>query len=123
VGDDVALTRVRTVAGLAASLLLAGCALLAPSEVSTTFSQDGYEVTCNWDQPAIGEPEPGLDVEAQSFCAARAREAVNTLQPHIPGATVESVTVGTDGAAYVCHASERGGQQTCENVLPALQEG
>jgi hypothetical protein len=111
---------VRSVLVLAAGVFLAGCSLIAPSEVSTTFTQDGYEVTCNWDQPVIGEPEPGLDVEARSFCAARAREALGAMWPKVP---VESVIVWPDGSVSVCHESQPDGQETCENVLPALQEG
>jgi hypothetical protein len=113
----------RFVLVLACSLMLAACTLLFPTQVTETFTQDGYEITCHWDQPVIGEPEPGLDTESRSFCAARAREAVNTLLPQLPGATVESVTVGTDGATYVCYASQSGGEQTCQNVLPPLQTG
>jgi hypothetical protein len=114
---------VRSILVLAGSVLLAGCALLSSSLATATFTQDGYEVTCHWDQPVIGEPEPGLDTEARSFCAARAREAVSTVLPSIPDSTVESVTVGTDGAAYVCYTSQGGGSETCQNVLPALQQG
>jgi hypothetical protein len=113
----------RSILALAGSVLLAGCALLSPSQATATFTQDGYTVTCNWDQPAIGEPEPGLDTEARSFCAARARDAVGTLLPQMPGATVQSVTVGTDGTAYVCYVTGPVGQETCEAVLPPLQEG
>jgi hypothetical protein len=103
--------------------LICGCSLLQPaSEGLITFPLDGYQVTCHWEQSLIGEePEPELDSTEASFCRARAREAVGTLLTRVPGATVELVTIESDGSAEVCYQSEPAAQ--CPPVLGPIVSG
>jgi hypothetical protein len=95
-----------SVIALALPLLLAACALL-PGQTMVSgeshFTQDGYEVTCRWAETAIeGTQISGIDPEAESYCRARARDAVGTVLAREPDAEVISVTVEADGSASAC---------------------
>ena len=92
-------------------MLAAGaCGPLAPGRgPETTFTQNGYTVTCQWTGSAINAGgAPSIGPEAESFCRSRAREAVGTLLTTNPGAQVQSVTISSNGSAEVCYGTHPG---------------
>ena len=100
-------------------MLAAGaCGPLAPGRgPETTFTQNGYTVTCQWTGSAINAGgAPSIGPEAESFCRSRAREAVGTLLTTNPGAQVQSVTISSNGSAEVCYGDAS--RPTCAEILP-----
>src|SRR3954447_18181730 len=114
----------RRVAGIRATTLVAVILLTAAcgglgggGNAALTFQQNGYTVTCEWAGSAVeGQGGTGT-TEALSFCRSRAREAAGTVTATTPSATVQSVTIDSDGSATVCYGAGGG---TCREVLGPL---
>jgi hypothetical protein len=117
--DPVSVKRSGSVMVLVAALLLAACSLLPGGPQPVTFTLNGAEVTCHATQSSIqGAEATGPGSQTESFCRARARDAIGTLLTRVPNAQVQTVEIAADGSAVVCYGPS--GSSTCADVLPAL---